>query len=67
MQSVVEVKHLEVAARSAARQSKRSRSLFQALRGTMRRVVRLDFFGLEDEIGRAIDRAFAEFAHEMRK
>jgi hypothetical protein len=67
MQSVVEVRHLEVAARSAAKQSPRSRSLVQALRGTIRRVVHLDFFGLEDEFGRAVDRAFAEFAHEMRK
>ena len=62
MQSVVELKRVEVAARSGARQSSISRTLFQALR----RIVHLDFFSLEDEIGRAVDRAFAECAREMR-
>jgi hypothetical protein len=37
--------------------------LFQALR----RIVRRHFFPPEDEIGRAIERAFVEFACEMRK
>jgi hypothetical protein len=60
MQSAV---GLEEAAPSGAKRSSRSRALFHALR----RIVRLDFFSLEDEIGRAIDRAFAEFAREMRK
>ena len=60
MQSVVELSRLEVAARTTT--STRS-SLFQALR----RIVRLDFLSFEDEIGRAIDRAFAELAREMRK
>ena len=63
MQSAVELKKLEVAARSGARRRSISRTLFRALR----RIVRLDFFALEDEIGRAVDRAFAEFAREMRK
>ena len=63
MQSAVELKKLEVAARAGAKRRSVSRTLFQALR----RIVRLDFFGLEDEIGRAVDRAFAEFAREMRK
>ncbi|HET9156168.1 MAG TPA: hypothetical protein VFN91_05835 [Myxococcaceae bacterium] len=63
MQSVVELSRLEVAARSDVKRSSKKRALFQALR----RIVRLDFFGFEDEIGRAIDRAFAEFAREMRK
>jgi hypothetical protein len=63
MQSAVELKRLEVAARSADKRSSIGRSLLQALR----RIGRLDFFSLEDEIGRAVDRAFAEFAREMRK
>jgi hypothetical protein len=63
MQSVVELKRSEVAARSPAKRSSGSRALFQLLR----RVVRLRFFPMENEIGRAIDRAFAEFAREMRK
>jgi hypothetical protein len=67
MQSVVELDGAEVAERSAARRSSRSKSLFQALRGTLSRIARLDFFSLEEEMGRAIDRAFAEFAREMRK
>jgi hypothetical protein len=41
----------------------RTPALFQALR----RIVRQHFSSPEDEIGRAIDRAFAEFAREMRK
>ena len=67
MQSVVELNRLEMAARSAAKRSSRSTTLFQALRRTLRRIAHLDFFALEDEIGRAVDRAFAEFAREMRK
>ena len=65
MQSVVEVVSREVAVRSAARPRRRSttRSFFEVLR----RFARLDFFSLEDEIGRAVDRAFDEFAREMRK
>jgi hypothetical protein len=63
MRSVVELDGFEVAARSGAKRSSRSRTLFQALR----RIVRLDFFSIEDVVGRAIDRAFAEFAREMRK
>ena len=63
MQAEVSLKRLEVAARSAPRRSSIRRTLFQ----TLRSVVRLDFFSLEDEIGRAVDRAFAEFAREMRK
>jgi hypothetical protein len=63
MRSVVELNRSEVAVRSDAKRSSRSRALFQALR----RIVRLDFFSVEDVIGRAIDRAFAEFAREMRK
>ena len=63
MQSVVELNRLDVAARSTAKRSSSTRALVKALR----RIVRLDFFGFEDEIGRAIDRAFAEFAREMRK
>ena len=63
MQSVVELNRLEVEARSAGKRSSRTRALVKVLR----RIVRLDFFGLEDEMGRAIDRAFAEFAREMRK
>ena len=63
MRSAVELKRFEVAARSAPKRSSISRTLFQA----MRRIVHLDFFSLEDEIGRAVDRAFAEFAREMRK
>ena len=63
MQSVVELNSLEVAARWAAKRSSRSGALLQVLR----RVAHLDFFSIEDEIGRAIDRAFAEFAREMRK
>ena len=63
MQSVEELSSLEVAARRAAKRSSRSGALLQALR----RMVRLDFFSLEDVMGRAIDRAFAEFAREMRK
>jgi hypothetical protein len=63
MQAAVSLKRLEVAARSAPRQSSIRRTLFQSLRS----IVRLDFFSLDDEIGRAIDRAFAEFAREMRK
>jgi hypothetical protein len=65
MQSLVQLDSLEVPEQSAARRS--SRSLFQALRRTLRRIARLDLFSLEDEMGRAIDRAFAEFAREMRK
>src|SRR5215472_16756179 len=60
MRSVVELNSLEVAARRAA---KGNGALLQLLR----RVAHLDFFSMEDEIGRAIDRAFAEFAREMRK
>ena len=41
----------------------RTRALFQAFR----RIVRRHFFSPEDEIGRAIDRAFAELARETRK
>ncbi len=41
----------------------RTWALFQALGSTARR----HFSSPEDEIGRAIDRAFAEFAREMRK
>ena len=41
----------------------RTRALFHALR----RIVRRHFFSPEDEIGRAIDRAFAELAREARK
>ena len=63
MQSVVESNRLEVAERSAARRSLVSRTLF----GAVRRVVRLDFFSLEDEFGRAVDRALAEFAREIRR
>ena len=63
MQSVVELNSLEVAARWAAKRISKSGSLLQVLR----RVARLDFFSLEEEIGRAVDRAFAEFAREMRK
>jgi len=65
MQSVVQLGSREVAARSVARPKRSSgtRWFFQVLR----RIVRLDFFSLEDEIGRAVDRAFAEFAREMRK
>jgi len=63
MQSVLELNRLDVATRSTAVRSSRTRALFQALR----RIVRLDFFSFEDEIGRAIDRAFAEFAREMRR
>ena len=63
MQSVLELVGLDGTARSAAKRSSRSRALFQALR----RIVRLDFFSLEEDMGRAIDRAFAEFAREMRK
>ena len=65
MQSVVELGSREVAVRSAEspRESSRRWSLFRMLR----RFARLDFFSLEDEIGRAVDRAFAEFAREMRK
>jgi hypothetical protein len=67
MQSLVQLDSLEVPEQSAASRSSRSRSLVQALRRTLRRIARLDFFSLEDEMGRAIDRAFAEFAREMRK
>jgi len=67
MQSLVQLDSLEVPEQSAARRSSRSRSLVQAMRRTLRRIARLDFFSLEDEMGRAIDRAFAEFAREMRK
>jgi hypothetical protein len=63
MQSTLELVELEAAPRSGARRSSRGSALYHALR----RIVRLDFFSLEDEIGRAIDRAFAEFAREMRK
>jgi len=63
MQSVVELNSLDVAARWAAKQSAKS----GALLGVVRRIAHLDFFAIEDEIGRAIDRAFAEFAREMRK
>lgn len=63
MQSMSKLVGLEVAARSGAKGTSRGTALYQALR----RIVRLDFFSLEDEIGRAIDRAFAEFAREMRK
>ena len=63
MQSMLELVGLEEVARSAAERTSRSKALFRALR----RIVRLDFFGLEEEMGRAIDRAFAEFAREMRK
>lgn len=63
MRSVVELSSLEAKARSGARQSSRVGALVRALR----RIARLDFFSLEDEIGRAVDRAFAEFAREMRK
>jgi len=63
MQSMLELVGLEEAARAAAERTSRSKALFRALR----RIVRLDFFGLEEEMGRAIDRAFAEFAREMRK
>jgi hypothetical protein len=63
MQSVVELNSLEVAARWAAKRSSRSGVLLHALR----RIAHLDFFSLEDEFGRAINRAFAEFAREMGK
>jgi hypothetical protein len=63
MQAAVSLKRFEVAARSEGGRSSIRRTLSRALR----RVVRLDFFSLEDEIGRAVDRAFAEFAREMRK
>jgi hypothetical protein len=63
MQSVMDLSNLGVKARTAASRRPRSGALLQALR----RIVRLDFFSLEDEIGRAIDRAFAELAREMRK
>lgn len=63
MQAAVSLKRFEVAARSAPRRSPIRRTVFQALR----RIVRLDFFSLEDEIGRAVDGAFAEFAREMGK
>ena len=63
MQAAVSLKRFEVRARPATGRSSSRRTLFQALR----RIVRLDFFSLEDEIGRAVDRAFAEFAREMRK
>ena len=41
----------------------RTRAAFQALR----RIAGRHFFSLEPEIGREIDRAFAEFAREARK
>jgi hypothetical protein len=41
----------------------RTRALFQALG----RIVRRHFFSSEDDLGLAIDRAFAEFAREIRK
>jgi hypothetical protein len=63
MQAAVTVKRFKVAARSEGRRSSIRRTLSQALR----RIVRLDCFSLEDEIGRAVDRAFAEFARDMRK
>jgi hypothetical protein len=63
MQAAVRLKRFEVAARSAPRRRSIRRTLSQALR----RIVRLDVFSLEDEIARAVDRAFAEFAREMRK
>ena len=63
MQAVVTVKRFRVAARSEGGRS----SIRSTLSRALRRVVRLDFFSLEDEIGRAVDRAFAEFAREMRK
>lgn len=63
MQSVVELNSLEVAARWAAKRKSSNGALLR----TLRRFARLDFFSLEEEIGRAIDRAFAEFAREMRK
>jgi len=63
MRSVVELNSLEVAARRAAKRISGNGALPQLLR----RVAHLDFFSMEDEIGRAIDRAFAEFAREMRK
>jgi len=63
MQAAVSVKRFEVPTRPATKRSSIRRTLFQALR----RIVRLDFFSLEDEIGRAVDRAFSEFAREMRK
>jgi hypothetical protein len=63
MQSAVALNRLEVVARSAARRSSGTMALVKALR----RIVHLDFFSVEDEIGRAIDRAFAEFAREMRE
>lgn len=62
MQSMLELIGREAAVRSASRSSRTS-ALFQ----TLWRIVRLDFFSFDDEIGRAIDRAFAEFAREMRK
>ena len=63
MQSVVELRSLEAAVRWAAKRRSRSGALLQLLR----RVAHLDFFSIEDEISQAIDRAFAEFAREMRK
>jgi hypothetical protein len=64
MQSVAELSSLgAAAARWAAKRSSRSNALLQVLR----RVAHLDFFSIEDEISQAIDRAFAEFAREMRK
>jgi len=42
---------------------RRTRTLFHALR----EIVRRHFFSPEDEIGRAIVRAFAELAREARK
>jgi len=62
MQAAVSLKRFEVRARPATRRSSIRRTLSQALR----RIVRLDFFSLEDVIGPAVDRAFAEFAREMR-
>lgn len=63
MQAAVSAKTFEVRVRSATRHS----SIRGTLSQTLRRIVRLDFFSLEDEIGRAVDRAFAEFAREMRR
>ena len=67
MRSLVQLDGLDVAERSATRRSSRSRSSFHALRRALGRIARLDFFSLEDEMGRAIDRAFADLAREMRK
>jgi hypothetical protein len=63
MQSMVQLGSREVAAAARPKGSSRTSSIFRVLR----RIARLDFFSLEDEMARAIDRAFAEFAREIRK